>query len=152
MLDDDTSGEVILLCGLPGSGKDTLLHQGELAGRTHLSLDELRHELGVAPGDDQGPVVAAARKRARTLLRERRAFVFNAANLTQQARAPWIELFAAHHFRTRAIFLDLPRHELLRRNRERSARVPEKIIDACAAKLEPPDATEAHRADWMLST
>lgn len=151
ILADDTAGEVILLCGLPGAGKDTLIHQGVFSGHAHLSLDELRHELGVGPGDDQTRVLEAARRKARAHLRVRRPFVFNATNLTQQLRAPWIELFAHYHFRTRAIFLDLPRRELLRRNRERSARLPEKILDACAAKLEPPDGTEAHRVDWILA-
>ena len=149
ILDDDTVAEVVMVCGLPGSGKSLLLRSGELAGLPGLSLDALRQELGVEPGDEQGRVIQEAKERARVFLRAGRPFVFSATNLTQSLRAVWIELFAAYHFRTRVIFLDVPRQELLRRNRERTGRVPERILEAFAGKLEPPDPTEAHRVEWI---
>ena len=67
---DDTWGEVILLSGLPGTGKDTWLREYNI----HLpviSLDEIRKEMGVLPTEHQGVVVAKARETAKEYLRKK---------------------------------------------------------------------------------
>lgn len=57
---DDTWGEVTLLSGLPGAGKDTWL-DGQGGQLPVIALDVIRGELRVNPEDAQGTVVSAAR-------------------------------------------------------------------------------------------
>ncbi|MBR3272862.1 MAG: hypothetical protein IKF98_02995 [Clostridia bacterium] len=74
VLYDDTWGEVILMCGLPGTGKDHWIRDN-YPDLPVVSLDDLRLEMDVDPTETQGRVVQAARERARTLLRAKRPFV-----------------------------------------------------------------------------
>ncbi len=82
---DDTCGEVVLMSGLPGAGKDTWIAT-ELPDRPQVSLDAIREELRVAPTADQGRVAQVARERAREHLRARRPFIWNATNTTRRHR------------------------------------------------------------------
>ena len=61
---DDTWGEVILMCGLPGTGKDTWIRE-YCPDLPVVSLDEIRREMKIPPTKAQGPVAAAAREQAR---------------------------------------------------------------------------------------
>lgn len=44
---DDTWGEVVLMCGLPGTGKDTWIRE-HYPGLPVVSLDEIRREMKVS--------------------------------------------------------------------------------------------------------
>ena len=59
---DDTWGQVVLLCGLPGTGKDTWIREN-CPGMPVVSLDEIRREMKVSPAESQGPVAVEARDR-----------------------------------------------------------------------------------------
>jgi putative nucleotidyltransferase with HDIG domain len=141
---DDTWGEITLLSGLPGAGKDTWLStQG--AQLPVIALDAIRGELGVSPKDDQGMVVSAAKERARELLRRRQPFIWNATNLTRRLRDPLVDLFLGYGARVQIVVVDAPLSRVIERNRQRPSPVPEAIIRRLASRAEPPDVTEAHR-------
>ena len=144
---DDTWGEVVLLAGLPGAGKDIWLRDN-LPDRPVLSLDAIRRELDIDPKKTQGRVVHAAKGQARELLRDRRPLVWNATNLTRRIRDPLIDLFLSYGARVRIVYLDAPLDLVLRRNRARPSPVPEAVIRRLADKLELPDLTEVHRVDY----
>lgn len=147
---DDTVCEVTLLSGLPGAGKDTWLRDN-LSDLPVIALDEIRHELQVAPEDTQGEVVRVAKERARELLRGRQSFAWNATNITRSLRGQLIDLFAAYQARVHIVYLDTPYSTLFQRNASRRERVPESVILKLARKLEVPDLTEAHRVDWIAN-
>ncbi len=141
---DDSWGEVTLLAGLPGAGKDTWL-RGQGDGLPAISLDAIRAAQAVDPADNQGAVVSAAKAEARALLRRRQPFVWNATNLTRRLRNPLVELFLGYGARVRIVWVDAPLEQALQRNRQRPSPVPEAIIRRLAARAEPPDLTEAHQ-------
>jgi len=145
---DDAWGEVILLSGLPGSGKDRwcLAHA---QGLPVIALDAIRAELGVAPTDSQSPVIATAKERARALLRARRPFVWNATNVTRRMRDPLADLFIAYGARVRMVYVDAPLETILERNRSRPRPVPDAVIVRLAHRTEPPDLAEAHVVQWI---
>ena len=145
---DDTTCEVILMSGLPASGKDTWIGAHALDWPV-VSLDALREEMGVAPTADQAPIVAEARRRARGLLREGRSFVWNATNVTRQIRGPLIEALAGQGARVRIVYLEAPWAEMLRRNAARSRPVPLSVMENMRWRLEVPDLTEAHQVEWV---
>jgi putative nucleotidyltransferase with HDIG domain len=145
---DDTWGEVVLLSGLPGAGKDTWLRDN-LPGLPVVSLDAIRREQGIDPEKPQGRVAHTAKEQARELLRNRQPFAWNATNLTRHLRDPLISLFLRYGARVRIVYLDAPLDAVLQRNRERAAPVPEDVILHLAGKLDLPDLTEAHGVDTV---
>lgn len=147
---DDTGPEVIVLSGLPGAGKDTLART-RFPGLPVVSLDALRDEMDFHHGDNQGPIVQAARERAREHLRRRVPFVWNATNLQRQFRGPVLSLLADYKARIRLVYIEPPLTTLLAQNRARTAVVPERVIHRMLERLEIPDATEAHALDLVVS-
>lgn len=145
---DDTWGEVILMCGLPGTGKDTWIrsHCPELPA---VSLDGIRAELGVSPAEPQKRVIDEARARAADLLRQKQPFVWNATNVTADLRRRQTELFTAYHASVRIVYLETAWQEQLRRNRDRVAAVPEDAILRMLSKLVPPERFEARQVEWL---
>jgi predicted kinase len=141
---DDTWGEVTLLSGLPGAGKDTWLGAQGIQLPV-IALDAIRSELGVRPEDEQGIVVSTAKERARELLRRRQPFIWNATNLTRRLRDPLVDLVLGYGARVQIVIVDAPLRRVIERNRKRPHPVPEAVIRRLAARAEPPDRTEAHR-------
>lgn len=143
---DDTWGEVILMSGLPGTGKDTWIR--EHLDLPMISLDEIRGELGIPPTDPQGRVVDAATRRAKELLRRKQPFVWNATCITPQTRARQIRLFTAYGASVKIVYLETSWAEQLRRNAGRRHSVPEIAISRMLEKLTPPERWEAHSVQW----
>ncbi len=144
---DATWGQILMLSGLPGVGKDTYLHQA-LPGLPVVSLDDIREELGVSPQKPQAPVIAAAKQRAMELLRSRQPFVWNATDLTAMIRKKQISLFSAYGAATRILYLETGWEEQLRRNESRSRAVPQAAIQHMLGRLVPPLPSEAQDIEW----
>ena len=145
---DDTECTVTLLCGFPAAGK-THWRKHQRQASPVICLDEIRIELGVDPADNQGDVLRVAKDRARTFLRKQQDFIWDATNLTRQRRNKLVDLFYSYRARIEMIAFDLPPALLFERNRARQRQVPQKIIDAMAARWEAPDETEAHSVCWI---
>lgn len=148
---DDTACEVVLMSGLPGAGKDFWVAEN-VAERPVVSLDALRRAMKVAPTENQGPVVSAAREIAREHLRRKQGFVWNATNISRQMRELSINLFAAYNARVRIVYVEAPEARLYAQNREREDAVPAEVIAKLTARWEVPDLTEAHRVEWLAGS
>jgi putative nucleotidyltransferase with HDIG domain len=146
---EDFRAEVVLLSGLPGSGKDHYVRT-HLADWPVISLDTVRAELDIDPSDDQGAVLNHAREQARAYLRQGRSFVWNATNVSRQLRGESLRLFAGYNARIRIVYLETSPDLLESRNRRRSAPVPEKVFARIMDRWEVPDCTEAHEVDWIV--
>jgi predicted kinase len=147
---DDTDGlEMIVMSGLPGSGKDTWLATHR-PGLPVVSLDDLRRELDVDPGDPQAGIVAAARDAAREHLRARRSFAWNATMLSKELRGPLIALGRSYRARVHVVYCETTAGEQARRNRERASPVPAKIIDRMLDRWQIPTPDEAHRITYVV--
>ena len=142
--------EMTMMSGLPGSGKDTWIKKN-LPDIPMVSLDELRKQLGCPHGTNQSPVIGAAREQAKVYLRKHQSFVYNATNLTPEYRGAWLSLAFNYGARVRIINMDVPFQEILRRNKEREANVPESDILRMMEKWEPPDQAEAHEV-WLVES
>ena len=139
--------EVVLMSGLPGTGKDTYISKN-LRGMQVVSLDDIRDELGVSPTDNQSKVIAAAHERARVLLRKKEPFVWNATSITAELRAIQISLFEEYGASVRCVYLETEWNENLRRNAERERQVPERVIEKLLSRLELPEIYECEKVEW----
>ena len=145
---NDTWGEVILMSGLPGTGKDTWIKEN-CPDLPMISLDEIRREMKIAPTDNQRKVLEAARERAREYLRKKQSFVWNATNLTPMVRNKQIKLITDYHASVRIVYLETDWQEQLRRNENRKAVVPEGAICHMLEELVPPETQEAAHVQWL---
>lgn len=147
---DDSWGEVLLLCGLPGTGKDTWL-RANAPGLAVVSPDEVRAEYGLPPTGPQEEVMRLAAERATALLRQRIPFAWNATSVSQSLRARQLELFSRYGARVRIVCLETGWETGLARNAARAEAVPEAAIERMLERLEPPERWEAARVDWLCT-
>lgn len=140
--------EVIMMCGLPGTGKDSWI-KTVYPDYPMISLDEIREEYNISPTDNQQAVVRIAKSRAKQLLRQKKSFVWNAASVTPDIRTKLISLFTNYHAYVKIVFLETDYEENLYRNKNRKDTVPQSVIDKMLKKLIPPERFEAHEVNWL---
>jgi predicted kinase len=146
---DDTICEALVMSGLPGAGKDHWI-EAHAPDWPVISLDELRREMRIRPEENQGPVVAQARERAREHLRRKQSFIWNATNISRQLREHCISLCAAYNARVRIVYVETGPATLAEQNRSRARVVPPEVINRLLARWEPPDLTEAHLLELII--
>ena len=147
---NDTWGEVIMLSGLPGTGKDTFI-KANYSNLPVITLDDIRKELKILPTDNQGLVVAKANERAKELLRKKQPFIWNATNITTDIRKLLIPLFEDYGARVKIVFLETEWNEELRRNASRKAEVPKHAIEKMLSRLEIPEPFEAQTVEYHIT-
>lgn len=146
---EDYRGEVVLMSGLPGAGKDHHVHM-HLGDLPVISLDAIRDERGVRPEEEQGDVVNEARERARGYLRRGERFVWNGTNVSRQLRGQALDLFLAYEARVKIVYVEAPADVLFAQNRRRAARVPEVVMQRLLDRWEVPDRVEAHEVEYQV--
>ena len=144
---NNTQTTAVMLCGLPGTGKDTYCQQC-FPDWPMVSLDAIREETGIPPVGSQKEVVQIARSRAKAFLRQRQSFVWNATSITPDIRSHFVKLCEDYHAYVRIVFLETAYDENLKRNQNRRKAVPPSVIDKMLSKLVLPERFEAHEIMW----
>lgn len=146
---NDSWGKIILLSGLPGTGKDTYIKE-RYSALPMISLDEIREEFNISPSGNQGRVISIAQERAREYLRKKQPFVWNATNVTTQRREIQISLFEKYGASVECVFLETEWKEQLDRNKNRASSVPETVIENMLSKLVLPERYECESVLWRI--
>ena len=129
---------VVVLIGLPGSGKSTWAAR---YGAAAISSDEIRRWLA----DD--PTIQTIHRRVfatvRYLLRHRielgRPYTFiDSTNLTRKERRPYVKIAELYDCDVEAVFFDVPVEVCKERNIARSRVVPAEAIEEMARRLTRP--------------
>jgi predicted kinase len=82
-------------------------------------------------------------------LRRKQSFVWNATSLVPDFRRRQLELFRDYGAFTEIVVLETSWTEGLRRNKDRSAVVPEGVIDDMLGRFSPPSVRESHAISWL---
>ncbi len=133
---------MIVLVGLPGSGKSTWASRQTA---TVLSSDAMRHLLS---GDEQnqsihGKVFGAMRHILKSRLEIGASpTIIDATNLKRRDRKPWIVLANKFGAAVEAVYFDVTLDVALDRNRMRPRVVPDDVIREMSVKLQPPSGQE----------
>lgn len=133
---------LVILVGLPASGKSTWAQKNELPV---LSSDAVR-ELLTGDATHQGVnrlvfrmlrQLAAARQQAGMPVT-----CIDSTALTLWERRCWTRFAQLHNCEAEVVYFDTPLEECKRRNAARDRVVPEQAMDLMAARLQPPDVSE----------
>lgn len=143
-------GEVVLMSGLPGTGKDTFINK-YYSNLPVISLDEIRKKLKILPTDNQSEVIALAHENAKEYLRKKQPFVWNATSLSNQIRTKQISLFETYNASVKTIFLETEWNEQLSRNKNREAVVPQPVVEKMLSRLETPESYECETVEWLIT-
>ena len=132
---------IVLLVGLPGSGKSTWAKDKPGV----LSSDALRELLSDDP--DNQTIHTLVFRVLRGLLKHRLELkrpvtYIDATNLTPYERRPYFLLAKKFDCAMEAVFFDVPAGECIRRNHTRPRIVPAEVILKMAERLEPPTRDE----------
>jgi len=137
---------LVLLVGLPGSGKSTWARQ---QGTAVISTDDIRFLLSDDASNQliHSHVFATVRFLLRRRLELRRPVTYlDATNTTRHERRAYIRLGQMFDASVEAIFFDTPLEVCKERNRNRERVVPEWAMDSLAARLVPPSVEEGFTA------
>jgi predicted kinase len=133
---------IVLLIGLPGSGKSTYARK---AGIPVLSSDAIR--LLLADDETNQTIHGRVFATLRYLLEQRLDIgrpvtCIDATHLTRAERKPYLKIGSERNCAVEAVFFNVPLEICLVRNKQRTRQVPDEALIALAAKLEPPSYEE----------
>lgn len=137
-----TNAELILLVGLPGSGKST--YANEDRGHVVICPDDFRR---ILTGQDyykpaEESVWSHVKTSARALLLRGYKVVIDATALTRSARSQWIQIAKEMNVPASAIYFDTPYDICLQRNKSRERNVPEIVMASMRSSLTLPTTEE----------
>lgn len=143
---DDTTFKVNILCGLPGSGKDTFVAT-QFPDLPVISLDALRIEHKVKHGDTAGlgRIVGIAYEQAKRYAARKQSFVWNATSLTQQLRDRLVMAMYPYNPYVTIHYIETDFANVLEARKDE---ISEWELDNMRQKLEMPSLDEGHEVRY----
>lgn len=141
--------QVIVLSGLPASGKNTWVDR-HAAGLPVVSFDDAKTELGLKHGENDGMAAHHAVDKAKALLRRHAPFVWNATHLSEQMRNKTLDLLYAYDAQVQLVYLEVPHATLFQRNRLRDTTLSQQALARMLHRWELPLPWEAHKVDHVI--
>ena len=142
--------KVYIMCGLPGMGKDTWI---KTYGQNLpvLSYDALREEKGLLHGDAIGDIPSLIKDEAKSYLRKKQSFIWNATHISGSMRKKALDLVHAYGAYVEIIYIEASNEKAWRtQNKNRNASVPDKALDRMLFKWEIPSINEAHDVSYII--
>lgn len=146
---DSTTFEVIVMVGLPLTGKDTYIKEN-LNYMNVVSLDDIREEFNVSPRDNSSKIVIIAKDRAKEYLRLKQSFIWNATNIISDTRKKLCNLFSSYGARVKFIYIEAPYNELISRNKIRDRSVPLKVLNNMIHKFDMIENFEGYKIEYCI--
>lgn len=144
---DNTKFEVIVLSGLPGSGKDTFCNNMDLPV---VSLDDLRQEHKVKVGDKkaQGKIIQLAYEQAKSYCRKKQGFIWNSTNLTVSMRQKFVNAILPYNPKIKIVYVESSLKNVFER---RQHYIKKNKLIGMLRQLEIPQLDEAHDVEYIIN-
>ena len=155
--------DIILVCGLPGSGKSVFSKQYFAeSGRDRVNRKEIHRLLYEMihfgkrwtetefDALDEHLVKHVERKIIEQLLQNKQKVLVDNTSVSESSRKSYVAIAEQMHKSIGAIFLQIPPATCLQRNREREDPVPERVISNLAAAIDLPRTEEGFKAVLVL--
>tara|TARA_B100000700_G_scaffold68939_1_gene76326 strand:- start:387 stop:1634 length:1248 start_codon:yes stop_codon:yes gene_type:complete len=141
----DKFSQLIILSGVAGTGKSTYCEKMKNLGFNIISLDNIREELK----EDTKKVLNTAKDRLKVFLAKGENVVIDATNYRKDFRKVYAQLGFDYGAFVKNITLLDTKNNILLKNKQRKAEVPEDVIDNQIKKFELPDALESHSFSFI---
>jgi predicted kinase len=136
----------VVMCGLPGSGKNTWIEKNWSGPIIELDAIRKKHKIKWDDKDAQGFVAQEAKEELRVCMRKKQDVLWNGTNMTAQQRATVIDIAREYRAKIKIVYVDCSVPEAIKRNkgREEGKQVKSSVIEKYSRKMELPDLTECH--------
>jgi hypothetical protein len=145
---DTLGSNVIVMCGLPASGKNEWIKNSGLDIPV-LSFDDAKEELGIAQGKNPGAAVHLVIDRAKKLLAAKEDFIWNATHIATPMRQKTLGLLNDYKANIKIVYLEAPEKEIKRRNHLRDTTLSNDKIDEMLFRWDVPTALESHSIEYF---
>lgn len=145
MFKPENKFKFILMCGVPGSGKSTLINNVyKPRGYIVISMDDIRAELGDRRDQSKNKQVAIiAKERLKEALRKKQNVVWDATSIRQDHREELLSLAEAYGAFTRLIVVLNKESKIRSQNLNREFAVPDEVITRMISNFQYPTPLEA---------
>jgi len=156
--------DVVLVCGLPGSGKSHFCRSRfQSSGRLRVNRKEIRRLLyemlafgkkwseADFSSSDEFLVKHVERKIIEHLLQNRQKVLIDNTSVSASSRKSYVAIAQGMRKSIGLVFLDVPARRCLEQNRLRDDPVPEMVISNLAAAVDPPRQDEGFQEVLILT-
>jgi len=157
--------EIVLVCGLPGSGKSHFARTHFLqSGRKRINRKELRRLIFEMSNfgrkwtekdfelSDEFLVKHVEREIVEHLLQNHHKLLIDNTSISRESRKGYLAVAHRMGKSIGAIFLDTPVRRCIERNRGREDALPEMVISQLMAEKELPEISEGYRDVLVIDT
>lgn len=144
--------ELLVVCGLSGSGKSTWIRENCL-DHTVISMDDLREDMAGDRADQtlNGQVWQKAREDLKKALRQGEKVVWDACNIRKLSRERLITIGLDYHAWVKLVVFHGSAEQAIKQNSMREAAVPAGVIGAQLEGFQFPEVSEAHEVLFVDS-
>lgn len=149
-LQHEYGARVIVMCGLPASGKNTWVAK-HCRHMPVVSFDDARAEMGLKHGENEAAVAARVMETARSLLRAQAPFVWNSTHLSATMRARTVDLLYSYNAQVEIVYVEQTADLVFKRGNRRDAATRNAAIEKMLYRWEVPLPTEAHHVRYLVT-
>lgn len=144
---EPSGAECVVMCGLPGSGKNTWIKKNWTENIIELDAIRKKHKIKWDDKDAQGFVYQEAKETLKVSLRKKEPVLWNGTNMTLLQRATIIDTALDYNAKIKIVYMDCSVPEAIKRNskREEDKQIKKEVIERYSRKMELPDLTECHQ-------
>lgn len=139
----ETGSDVFVMCGVPASGKSTWIKNNK-PDLPVVSFDESKEILGLKQSDNHGSAYQLVVETAKSYLRKKTSFVWDATHLSPLMRNKTLNLLLDYNAKITIVYCEQPEDIIKTRNATRNTSLTNKRIDEMLFKWELPTPFETH--------